>query len=81
MILQFPAYISLTSIKIQFFFAAYQIIADRSSSLHLGGDFDAPRKIPIFFLPLATTLFLSSPRLVRYRIRPFSHFPPDDSSA
>lgn len=47
----------LTSIKIQFFFAAYQVIADRSNSLHLG--FDAPRKIPIFFLPLAITLAFS----------------------
>lgn len=52
-----PACIPSTSIKIQFFFAAYHVIADRSNSLHLGGDFDASRKIPI--LPLAATLAFS----------------------
>lgn len=52
-----PACIPSTSIKIQFFFATYHVIADRSNSLHSAGDFDASRKIPI--LPLAAILAFS----------------------
>lgn len=73
----YPACILSISIKIQFFFTAYHVIADRSNSQHLGGDFDASRKIPI--LPLAApSLFhvtpfssISRPTLFLFSTRQF----------